>query len=175
MPSANEYSAVEVEAPPAKSELEASVDEAPPSHFELEAGNTAEISPEDNKGESKIHGKPFSILEFFGFKNVALSQEDLNAPQLPYWEIFAIFLWFGCRAFGGPVAQIALMKQELVTEKKWISNARFTRVYSVYQILPGPEATELACYFGLLAGGRFGALLGGLGFVLPGFLGKSCS
>lgn len=69
------------------------------------------------------------------------------------------------------MAQIALMKQELVTEKKWITNDRFTRVYSVYQILPGPEATELACYFGLLTGGRFGAFLGGLGFVLPGFAG----
>jgi chromate transporter len=36
-------------------------------------------------------------------------------------------------------------------------------------VLPGPEATELACYFGLLAGGRLGALVGGLGFILPGF------
>lgn len=62
------------------------------------------------------------------------------------------------------------MKQELVTEKKWITVERFTRVYAVYQVLPGPEATEFACYFGLLAGGRFGSFLGGLGFVLPGFL-----
>jgi len=69
------------------------------------------------------------------------------------------------------VAQIALMKQELVTEKKWISNERFNRVYSVYQILPGPEATEFACYFGLLSGGRVGSFLGGLGFILPGFAG----
>jgi len=41
---------------------------------------------------------------------------------------------------------------------------------AVYQVLPGPEATELACYFGLLSRGRFGALLGGLGFILPGFI-----
>lgn len=63
------------------------------------------------------------------------------------------------------------MKQELVIEKKWITNERFNRVYSVYQILPGPEATEFACYFGLLSGGRMGAFLGGLGFILPGFAG----
>ena len=62
------------------------------------------------------------------------------------------------------------MKQELITEQKWISNERFNRVYSVYQVLPGPEATELACYFGYISGGRFGAILGGLGFLLPGFL-----
>lgn len=61
------------------------------------------------------------------------------------------------------------MKQELVIEKKWISNERFNRVYSVYQVLPGPEATELACYFGYLAGGRVGSFLGGFGFLLPGF------
>lgn len=61
------------------------------------------------------------------------------------------------------------MKQELVIEQKWISVQRFNRVYSVYQVLPGPEATELACYFGYLAKGRLGAFLGGLGFLLPGF------
>ena len=127
---------------------------------------------EAGKDSGKKKGVLTSWMEFFGFKNVEKAPEDMNAPQLPYWEIFAIFLWFGCRAFGGPVAQIALMKQELVTDKKWISNDRFTRVYSVYQILPGPEATELACYFGLLSGGRIGAFLGGLGFLLPGFLGK---
>ena len=68
------------------------------------------------------------------------------------------------------MAQITMMKDELVTERKWISGERFNRVFAVYQILPGPEATELACYFGMLCGGRVGALMGGLGFVLPRFL-----
>lgn len=62
------------------------------------------------------------------------------------------------------------MKQELVTEKKWISNERFMRAYAVYQVLPGPEATELACYFGLLSRGRLGAIVGGVGFLLPGWM-----
>lgn len=62
------------------------------------------------------------------------------------------------------------MKQELVTDQKWVSAQRFNKVYAVYQILPGPEATELACYFGYLMHGRIGAIIGGLGFVLPGFL-----
>lgn len=70
----------------------------------------------------------------------------------------------------GPVAQIALMKQELVSDEKWIPIERFNRVYAVYQILPGPEATELACYFGYLAKGRLGSLIGGVGFLLPGWL-----
>jgi chromate transport protein ChrA len=62
------------------------------------------------------------------------------------------------------------MKQELVTEGKWVSTQRFNKVYAVYQILPGPEATELACYFGYLVKGRLGAIVGGMGFLLPGVL-----
>lgn len=61
------------------------------------------------------------------------------------------------------------MREELVTQQKWISKEKFMRVYAVYQILPGPEAMELACYFGYLTNGRIGAFLGGLGFLLPGF------
>ncbi len=60
------------------------------------------------------------------------------------------------------------MKQELITEEKWITTERFNRVYAVYQVLPGPEAFELACYFGFLAKGRLGSIVGGLGFLVPG-------
>ena len=81
-----------------------------------------------------------------------------------------LFLKFGLRAFGGPVAQINDQRDELVVEGKWISERRFNRVFAVYQLLPGPEATELACYFGRLAGGRVGGLMGGLGFITPGML-----
>lgn len=93
-----------------------------------------------------------------------------NIPEMTFLELFKIFLWFGCRAFGGPVAQIALMKEELVTQQEWITETRFMRAFAIYQVLPGPEAMELACYFGYLAKGRFGAFLGGLGFLLPGVL-----
>ena len=63
-----------------------------------------------------------------------------------------------------------MIRQELVEEEKWISPEKFNRVLSVYQVLPGPEAHELCVYFGMLAGGRLGALLAGLGFMLPGFV-----
>jgi len=92
----------------------------------------------------------------------------MNIPEMTHLELFGVFLWFGLRAFGGPIAQIAMMKEELVEQKKWISSGRFMRAYAMYQVLPGPEAMELACYFGYLAKGRFGAFLGGLGFLLPG-------
>lgn len=85
-------------------------------------------------------------------------------------QIFRRFLRFGCLAWGGPVAQIAMLRQELVEEEKWVSSERFNRALAVYQVLPGPEAHELCVWFGMIAGGRTGGFLAGLGFMLPGFL-----
>ena len=84
--------------------------------------------------------------------------------------LFFKFLRFGFMAFGGPVAQIAMVKQALVEEEGWISAARFNRLLAVMQILPGPEAHELCVHLGMMARGRIGGLLAGLGFMLPGFL-----
>jgi chromate transporter len=84
--------------------------------------------------------------------------------------IFVRFLRFGALAWGGPAAQIARLKAECVDEEGWVDEDTFRRTLAVYQVLPGPEATELCIYFGRLRGGRLGAFLAGLGFVLPGFL-----
>lgn len=84
--------------------------------------------------------------------------------------IFLRFLKFGCLAWGGPAAQIAMIKRECVDEEKWIDELSFQRLLAVYQVLPGPEAHELCVYFGRLRGGKLGGLMAGLGFMLPGFL-----
>lgn len=78
------------------------------------------------------------------------------------------YLGYGLRAWGGPVAQIAMLREDLVDREQWIDAAHFKRVLALYQVLPGPEAHELCVYFGMLAGGRRGGLLAGLGFMLPG-------
>ena len=101
--------------------------------------------------------------------NISASHE-IDIPPQSYPGIFLRFLKFGFLAWGGPVAQIAMIRQELVEEEKWIGPEKFNRVLSVYQVLPGPEAHELCVYFGMLARGRLGALLAGLGFMLPGFV-----
>jgi chromate transporter len=90
----------------------------------------------------------------------------LESPR----SLFLRFLRFGLLAWGGPAAQIALIKQECVDEERWVSEEAFTKTLAVYQILPGPEASELAIYFGRIRGGKLGAFAAGLGFVLPGFL-----
>ncbi len=95
---------------------------------------------------------------------------DFTIPHQPLAALFLRFLRFGALAWGGPVAQIAMLKHELVDEERWIPPERFNRAYAVYQLLPGPEAHELCVYFGMLARGRIGGVLAGLGFMLPGFV-----
>ena len=91
------------------------------------------------------------------------SHESLRA-------IFWRFLRFGFLAWGGPVAQIAMIKRELVEEERWIEPSRFNKLLAIYQVLPGPEAHELCVHFGMMKGKRLGGLLAGLGFMLPGLV-----
>jgi chromate transporter len=91
-----------------------------------------------------------------------------SSPTLA--ALFLRFLRFGLLAWGGPVAQIGMLKRELVEEEKWLSPQRFNRLLTIYQVLPGPEAHELCVHLGMMKRGRLGGLLAGLGFMLPGLL-----
>jgi chromate transporter len=91
-------------------------------------------------------------------------------PHLSYRQLFVRFLKFGLLAWGGPVAQIAMVRRELVDEEGWISSERFNQLLAVMQVLPGPEAHELCVHLGVRAKGRLGGVLAGLGFMLPGFV-----
>ena len=95
--------------------------------------------------------------------------DEPRPPELSYGALFLRFLRFGLMAFGGPVAQIAMVRRELVDQEGWISSARFNRLLAVMQALPGPEAHELCVHLGVRARGRLGGLVAGLGFMLPGF------
>jgi chromate transporter len=88
----------------------------------------------------------------------------------PPVSIFTRFLKFGLLAWGGPAAQIAMIKRECVDEEGWVDEETFKKTLAVYQVLPGPEAHELCVYFGRIRGGKLGAFLAGLGFMLPGFV-----
>src|SRR4029453_16000413 len=70
------------------------------------------------------------------------SVTDPKAPREPRGKLFLRFLRFGFLAWGGPVAQIAMIRRELVEEERWVSSERFNRTLAVYQVLPGPEAHE---------------------------------
>ena len=98
------------------------------------------------------------------------SEPGYAFPREPLLRLFLRFLRFGALAWGGPVAQIGMLRQELVEQERWLSPRAFNRVLAVYQVLPGPEAHELCVYMGYRARGRIGGLLAGLGFMAPGFL-----
>lgn len=96
--------------------------------------------------------------------------ESPRAAGDPPGAIFARFLKFGALAWGGPAAQIAMIKRECVDEEHWVDEETFKKTLAVYQVLPGPEAHELCVYFGRIRGGKLGGFLAGLGFMLPGFV-----
>ncbi len=80
--------------------------------------------------------------------------------------------WFklGLISFGGPAGQIAIMRQELVERRRWISEKRFLHALNYCMLLPGPEAQQLATYIGWLMHKKIGGFIAGALFVLPGAL-----
>lgn len=87
---------------------------------------------------------------------------------LSYLEMTQIFGRIGLMSVGGPAAQIALMHRELVEERPWLDEDTFLRELSLWMLLPGPEAMQLATYAGWRLRGTIGVLIAGLLFVVPG-------
>jgi chromate transporter len=84
-------------------------------------------------------------------------------------EIISYFLKLGCLGFGGPIATMAMMESELVSQRKWIEPERFARAYALVKVLPGAAAIQMAIYIGQARRGRLGGLTAGLCFILPAF------
>src|SRR6201993_903010 len=90
------------------------------------------------------------------------------APQRPsFGEALRFWFRLGWISFGGTAAHIAIMHDELVEKKRWISNGRFLHALSHCMILPGPEAQQLAIYIGWRLHGKRGGVVAGTLFVLP--------
>lgn len=84
-----------------------------------------------------------------------------RAEALRYW------LKLGCISFGGPAGQIAIMHEDLVERRRWISEGRFLHALNYCMLLPGPEAQQLATYIGWLLHRTWGGIVAGGLFVLP--------
>jgi chromate transporter len=94
--------------------------------------------------------------------NVSLKSESVS-----FWQAFMFWLKLGFVSFGGPAGQIALMHEELVVRRKWLSEKRFLHALNYCMLLPGPEAQQLATYIGWLMHKTRGGIAAGVLFVLP--------
>jgi chromate transporter len=89
---------------------------------------------------------------------------------VPFAQAFWYWLKLGCVSFGGPTGQIAIMHQDLVENKRWISEQRFLHALNYCMVLPGPEATQLATYIGWMMHKTRGGIVAGALFVLPSLI-----
>ena len=87
--------------------------------------------------------------------------------RVSFTEAFWFWLKLGFISFGGPAGQIAIMHQELVEKRRWISEGRFLHALNYCMVLPGPEAQQLATYIGWLMHRSAGGIVAGGLFVLP--------
>jgi len=85
-------------------------------------------------------------------------------------ELAAVFLKLGTTAFGGPAVHIALLEQEVVQRRKWLTHAEFLDLLGAANLIPGPNSTELAIHIGLRRAGWKGLIVAGACFIVPAFL-----
>ena len=94
-------------------------------------------------------------------------EKHAKKPINPHLEILQVFSRLGIFAFGGPAAHIAMMEEEVVTKRKWISKEKFIDMLGFTNLIPGPNSTEMAIHLGYERGGRLGLLIAGVSFILP--------
>ena len=99
--------------------------------------------------------------------NPTPTTNDTPPREISFAEAFRFWLKLGFISFGGPAGQIAVMHQELVERKRWISENRFLHALNYCMVLPGPEAQQLATYIGWLMHRTWGGIVAGGLFVLP--------
>ena len=85
-------------------------------------------------------------------------------------EVASLFLKIGATAFGGPAAYIAIMQRETVRNRRWLDQQQFLDMVGATNLIPGPNATEMAMYLGLVRAGWLGYAAAGLLFIIPAML-----
>src|SRR5215467_11571781 len=93
-----------------------------------------------------------------------VSQES---PGRKLWELALVYLRLGFTAFGGPAAHIAMMEQEFVRKRRWLSREKFLDLLGAANLIPGPTSTEIGIYIGHARAGWPGLVLAGACFIGP--------
>ena len=85
----------------------------------------------------------------------------------PLREVALYFLRLGVVAFGGPAAHIAMMREDLVRRRRWVTDDEFLDLLGITNLIPGPNSTEMAIHLGYTRAGAWGLVLGGVCFIVP--------
>ena len=102
--------------------------------------------------------------------NQNLATDNNAVPNsVSFWQALGFWFKLGFISFGGPAGQIAIIHEELVVRRRWISEKRFLHALNYCMVLPGPEAQQLATYIGWLMHKTPGGIVAGVLFVLPSF------
>ena len=105
--------------------------------------------------------------------------DDLSAGEVPappplgpthLRELAALFLKLGCIGFGGPAAHIALMEEEVIRKRQWLTRQQFLDLLGAANLIPGPTSTEMAISVGFVRAGWPGLCVAGASFILPAAL-----
>src|SRR5450755_104108 len=96
--------------------------------------------------------------------------ESPEIREVPLSEIALVFLKLGTIAFGGPAAHLAMMEEEFVRRRHWITHSEFLDRLAAANLIPGPSSTEVAIFVGQLKRGWRGLIVAGCCFIIPAAL-----
>lgn len=96
--------------------------------------------------------------------------QTIAPPRRRWLAVAGLFFKLGAISFGGPAAHIALMEQEAVRKRGWLSREHFLDLLAATNLVPGPNATEMATHIGFLRAGWPGFIAGGVAFIVPAFV-----
>jgi len=121
------------------------------------------------------HGWQKDVAQLVAEQPALESPESIfERRRVPLNELAWFFLRLGTTAFGGPAAHIAIMEDELVRRRRWLSREKFLDLLGASNLIPGPSSSELAIHIGYLCAGWKGLLIAGSCFILPAALMVAC-
>lgn len=100
----------------------------------------------------------------------AAQSNNPASPRSSLYELASLFLRLGATAMGGPAVHIAMMEEEVVTRRSWLTRAEFLDFLGATNLIPGPNSTEMAIHVGRVRAGWPGLLVAGVSFILPAAL-----
>lgn len=98
------------------------------------------------------------------------TEGEKGSKRTRVWELARLFLRLGATAFGGPAAHVAMMRDEVVVRRRWVTEQEFLDLLGATNLIPGPNSTEMAIHIGLIRARWRGLLVAGVSFILPAML-----